>query len=169
MSKDELYDELYKVLGDACALLTEIGRCGLAQGGEQPLRRAECFEVARRATAAQTRLLAPRDVSGLHGGEPEPVSYDVGSPSNDPEVWRRLVGQRIVGAFTVKGCVWLVTPSRAAFVFNSSGTFWRAPAKEVATQVETIKADIDAKIAMLRDVLALADPSARASATEIDR
>jgi len=160
-------DVLYKVLDDAYTLLIEIGRRGLASGGEQSPNRAECFDVARRVAAAQERVRASHDVS-----KPLPrdaARYDTGSmTSNTPEVWRRMVGQRIVGAFMtrcaaviVNGApatlIWLVTPSGAALVFNSnSGAYWRASASEVAKEVAALKEDLDAKIAALRDVIALA-------------
>lgn len=94
------------------------------------------------------------------------MSYAEGSiTSNTPEVWRRLVGETIVGAFAVWDAdatqTWLVTGSGAAFVVNSRGAMWRASAEEVRAQVEKIKARLTAETAALRDVLRVAGETDR--------
>jgi hypothetical protein len=86
------------------------------------------------------------------------MSYAEGSmAANTPDVWRRLVGERIVATFGTHRDggtqIWLVTESRAAFVFTRSGSFWRATAEEVAREMSAVAADLGAKITALGDVL----------------
>jgi hypothetical protein len=89
------------------------------------------------------------------------MNYAEGSiTSNTPECWRRLVGERITGAFAKWDAeasqTWLVTESGAAFVFNSRGAFWRASAEEVQREVDKIRQRLTVETDALRDVLRVA-------------
>jgi transcriptional regulator with XRE-family HTH domain len=100
-------------------------------------------------------------LGGLAQHEGEAMNYAEGSiTSNTPECWRRLVGERITGAFAKWDAeasqTWLVTESGAAFVFNSRGAFWRASAEEVQREVDKIRQRLTVETDALRDVLRVA-------------
>lgn len=89
------------------------------------------------------------------------TSYSDGSmASNTADVWRRLVGETIVGAFSTyndgRTQIWLVTGSGAAAVFNENGAFWRASKEDVRREVQKLKEHLDRNISSLKDILHLA-------------
>jgi len=102
------------------------------------------------------------------------TSYADGSmASNTADVWRKLVGETIVGTFPTysegKTQIWLVTGSGAAAVFSDSGSYWRASKEDVQREVQKIKENLDRSISSLKDILHLATGTPiRASGCEGD-
>jgi len=77
---------------------------------------------------------------------------DYKGPSNNAEVFRHLVGERIAACFRDdEGLVWLVVESGTAIVLNASA-FWKESRERVDDVVLKRRRDIERKLQELRDL-----------------
>ncbi len=104
---------------------------------------------------------ATKDVVRSSSGSSKNRNYAEGDiTANTSEVWRRLVGETIIGTFVTydqskRFHLWIVTSSGAAFVINSKGAFWRASKEEVLKQVQKIKDEMDQEKLVRQDLLSI--------------